>query len=185
MPSGSCESFRNGWRSSGWKLHPEKTRLIEFGRFAVREPEAAWRGETGDVHVSGLHALLWDELGAAAAFMVWRRHGEKRMAAKLQAIKAGACAAGCTSRWREVGAWLKTGGARAITNTMRCRATWLSLSVFRAAASAATGGAFYVVAVSGGKLDWERLRPIFDRWIPRPRILHPYPDERFDATHPR
>ena len=31
------------------------------------------------------------------------------------------------------------------------------------------------------KPDWEQLRPIFDRWIPRPRTLHPYPDARFDA----
>ena len=31
------------------------------------------------------------------------------------------------------------------------------------------------------KPDWEQLRPIFDRWIPRPRTLHPYPDVRFDA----
>ena len=31
------------------------------------------------------------------------------------------------------------------------------------------------------KPDWDRLRPIFDRWIPRPRTLHPYPDVRFDA----
>ena len=32
---------------------------------------------------------------------------------------------------------------------------------------------------------WDRLRPTFERWIPRPRILHPYPDARFDVTHPR
>jgi hypothetical protein len=31
------------------------------------------------------------------------------------------------------------------------------------------------------KPDWEQLGPIFDRWIPRPRTLHPYPDKRFDA----
>jgi len=31
------------------------------------------------------------------------------------------------------------------------------------------------------KPDWDRLRPIVDRWIPRPRTLHPYPDVRFDA----
>ena len=33
--------------------------------------------------------------------------------------------------------------------------------------------------------SWKRFRPTFDRWIPRPRVLHPYPDVRFDATHPR
>jgi RNA-directed DNA polymerase len=32
-----------------------------------------------------------------------------------------------------------------------------------------------------GKPNWERLRPIFHRWIPRPRTLHAYPDVRLDA----
>src|SRR5262245_5774707 len=34
-------------------------------------------------------------------------------------------------------------------------------------------------------LPWDRLKPIFDRWIPLPRVLHPYPHSRFAATHPR
>jgi hypothetical protein len=33
--------------------------------------------------------------------------------------------------------------------------------------------------------SWDRLRRAFQRWIPRPRILHAYPDVRFDAMHPR
>jgi len=40
------------------ELHPEKTRPIEFGRFAVRKPEATWRGKTRDLHLSGIHAFL-------------------------------------------------------------------------------------------------------------------------------
>jgi len=36
-----------------------------------------------------------------------------------------------------------------------------------------------------GMLPWDRLKPIFDRWIPLPRVLHPYPHSRFAATHPR
>ena len=47
-----------------------------------------------------------------------------------------------------------------------------------------------VVASSGppqsdGGCDWDRYCAIFDRWIPYPRILHPYPSVRFDAMHPR
>jgi RNA-directed DNA polymerase len=33
--------------------------------------------------------------------------------------------------------------------------------------------------------SWKRIRPTFERWLPRPRVQHPYPDVRFDATHPR
>jgi RNA-directed DNA polymerase len=36
-----------------------------------------------------------------------------------------------------------------------------------------------------GLLPWDRVRPIFDRWIPKPRVLHPYPSKRFFAIHPR
>ena len=36
-----------------------------------------------------------------------------------------------------------------------------------------------------GRPSWNRIRPTFERWIPRPEILHPYPGVLFDATHPR
>jgi len=31
--------------------------------------------------------------------------------------------------------------------------------------------------------DWPRLEAIADRWLPKPSILHPYPNLRFDAKH--
>jgi hypothetical protein len=31
---------------------------------------------------------------------------------------------------------------------------------------------------------WARLTPLLNRWVPQPRVLHPYPDARFSATHP-
>jgi RNA-directed DNA polymerase len=35
------------------------------------------------------------------------------------------------------------------------------------------------------RVSWDRLKPLLNRWIPYPRVLHPYPDRRFAATHPR
>jgi len=35
------------------------------------------------------------------------------------------------------------------------------------------------------RLAWERFVTILDRYLPRPRILHPEPGVRFDAKHPR
>src|ERR1039458_5078698 len=29
------------------------------------------------------------------------------------------------------------------------------------------------------RASWDRLNPILDRWIPVPRVLHPYPPQRF------
>jgi hypothetical protein len=34
------------------------------------------------------------------------------------------------------------------------------------------------------KKKWEKFTPVLERWIPPPRVLHPYPDARFYATHP-
>jgi RNA-directed DNA polymerase len=34
------------------------------------------------------------------------------------------------------------------------------------------------------KKKWEQLTPVLERWIPPPRVLHPYPEARFYATHP-
>jgi hypothetical protein len=36
-----------------------------------------------------------------------------------------------------------------------------------------------------GRLTAERLARLFNRWLPRPKVRHPYPRVRFDATHPR
>jgi RNA-directed DNA polymerase len=35
------------------------------------------------------------------------------------------------------------------------------------------------------RMPWSRFRSLAKRWIPKPRIVHPYPDTRFDARHPR
>jgi RNA-directed DNA polymerase len=34
-------------------------------------------------------------------------------------------------------------------------------------------------------LAWERMVQIADGWLPRPSILHPWPNQRFAVTHPR
>jgi hypothetical protein len=34
-------------------------------------------------------------------------------------------------------------------------------------------------------ISMDRLHRLINRWIPLPRVLHPYPMQRFDATHPR
>jgi len=35
------------------------------------------------------------------------------------------------------------------------------------------------------RMNWERFGPIVRSWIPMPKVLHPYPNERFYAKHPR
>ena len=34
-------------------------------------------------------------------------------------------------------------------------------------------------------MPWKRFTKIADRWVPKPKILHPFPNVRFFAKHPR
>ncbi|HYM13560.1 MAG TPA: group II intron reverse transcriptase/maturase [Bryobacterales bacterium] len=174
------EQFRERLAKFGLELHPEKTRLLEFGRFAAanRRKRGEKKPETftflGFVHQCGT-----DPRGR---FMVWRQTASKRMVAKLRQIKL-------TLRRRmhepvpRIGAWLRSvlqgfyryhavpGNLRALS-TFRHRLGHLWRSTLRHRSQRPNG-------------SWERLGPLFARWLPAARVLHPYPSIRFDATHPR
>jgi len=156
------KEFRERLAKFGLELHPDKTRLIEFGRFAARDRKA--RGE-----------------GKPETFTVWRITAKKRMVAKLKAIKAE-LQRRMHDRTAEVGAWLRKvvlgyyqyHAVPGNTTQLRifklrvCR-LWQSVLVRRS---------------QRAKMCWERFTPVLNRWIPPPRVLHPYPDARFYATHP-
>jgi len=99
------EAFRERLAKFGLELHPEKTRLIEFGRFATQDREKRGEGKPetftflGFTHYCGKRR-------SNGAFIVWRKTAKKRMVAKLHAIKAE-----LRLRMHEpvddVGAWLR------------------------------------------------------------------------------
>ena len=35
------------------------------------------------------------------------------------------------------------------------------------------------------EMTWDRMRKLANDWLPRPRILHPWPSKRFAVRHPR
>jgi hypothetical protein len=174
------KEFQERLAKFGLEIHPEKTRLIEFGRFAQvnRQRRGEGKAETftflGFTHYCGTNSK--------GQFEVWRRTAAKRMRAKLQGIKQE-----LRRHLHEpvsvVGAWLKrvvagyyryhaVPGNQEALGRFRdrlCRLWWQALR--RRSQKRRPG--------------WDRLRPVFNRWIPRPRVLHPYPDARFDAIHPR
>ena len=175
------EEFRNRLAKFGLQLHPEKTRLIEFGRFAVlnRKQRGEGKPETftflGFTHYCG-------KLRSTGAFTVWRETAKKRMAAKLQAIKSE------LSRRRHeppasVGEWLH----KVVLGYYQYHAVPGNLPQLKIFI-ARLGRLWRSVLVrrsQRGSLSWARLQRLFDRWIPPPRVLHPHPMQRFDATHPR
>src|SRR2546422_2052877 len=173
--------FRDRLVRFGLELHPDKTRLIEFGRFAVRNRKQLGQGKPETFTFLGFTHFCGN-LTSSGAFNVWRMTAKKRMVAKLHVIKAE-LQYRKHHRTSEVGAWLRkvvqgyyqyhavpgnTGQLRVFRRRV-CR-LWRSVLIRRS---------------QRAQVGWDRLNPLFNRWIPHPRVLHPYPDKRFDAIHPR
>jgi group II intron reverse transcriptase/maturase len=164
----------------GLEVHPEKTRLIEFGRYA--EGDRRRRGEGKAETFAFLGFTHYCGRNSRGNFVVWRRTAAKRMRAKLKAIKQE-----LRQRMHEpvavTGEWLK----RVVGGYYRYHAVPGNIVVLGRFRERLCRLWRQVLGRRSQrrKLGWDRLRPIFERWIPRPRILHPYPDVRFDATHPR
>ena len=165
----------------GLELHAGKTRLIEFGRFAAQNRKQRGEGKPrsftflGFTHYCGTRK-------SNGGFIVWRKTAKKRMVAKLHQLKA------VLRRWMhaptaQVEAWLKKvvldhyryhavpgNSDRLALFQHRLRVLWRNI-LFRRSQK--------------GRKFWKKLNRPLDRWIPFPRVLHPYPMERFCATHPR
>ena len=172
--------FRERLAKFGLEVHPEKTRLIEFGRFA--ETNRKQRGEGKPETFTFLGFTHYCGRNRKGSFVVWRRTAAKRMRAKLLLVKQE-----LRRKMHEpvgvVGGWLK----RVVEGYYRYHAVpgnMAALARFRDRLCVLWRQALRRRSQQR-KPGWERLRPIFERWIPKPRILHPYPDVRFDASHPR
>ena len=173
--------FRERLVRFGLELHPDKTRLIEFGRFAARDRKRRGEGKPETFTFLGFTHFC-GHLTSSGAFNVWRVTAKKRMVAKLSVIKAE-LQHRKHHRTSEVGAWLR----KVVLGYYQYHAVpgnSSQLRIFRRR----VGRLWRSVLVrrsERAQVRWDRLSPLLDRWIPEPRILHPYPDKRFDATHPR
>src|SRR5271168_2163048 len=100
------KEFRERLAKFGLEIHPEKTRLIEFGRFAARNRKQRGEGKPETFTFLGLTHYCGQRI-SDGAFIVWRITAKKRMVAKLKAIKAE-LQRRRHDRTATVGAWLRT-----------------------------------------------------------------------------
>lgn len=165
----------------GLALHPEKTRLIAFGRNAPgRRKGGGGRGgkpETFDF-LGFTHRCGKTQRGR---FIVVRTTMAKRFRATLAAVKARLR----DMRHRpipEQGAWL----ARVIRGWANYHAIPGNERLWAICAAASR---LWMRALRRRSqrhcLTWDRFRRIERRWLPRLQVLHPWPNVRFDARHPR
>ena len=172
--------FQERLAKFGLELHPDKTRLIEFGRFA--QDNRRQRGEEKPESFPFLGFTHSCGTNSKRHFVIWRRSVRKRVEAKLQAVKQ-------TLRARMhdpvpvVGKWLKS----VLTGYFQYHAVpgnWANLRLFRERI-----GRYWRRALERrsqkGRLKADRVTRLLDRWLPRPHLVHPYPSVRFDAKYPR
>lgn len=165
----------------GLELHSEKTRLIEFGRFAASNREKRGEGKPETFDFLGFTHMCGKN-GKTGYFVVCRKTVKKRLRAKLQAVKEE-----LRKRMHEpigeTGKWLE----KVVRGYYRYHAVpenLASLGLFRERLLRLWR---HVIRRRSQKRppNWDRLGRYFDRWLPRPCVLHPFPHVRFDARHPR
>jgi RNA-directed DNA polymerase len=173
------ENFRERLGKFGLELHPDKTRRIEFGRFAEQNRKRRGEGkpETFDflglTHISGKNRL--------GRFTVTRKTIRKRMRAKLREIKQQ-LRARMHDPVRQTGAWLKS-IVQGHFNYYAVPGNLDSLGVFR---ERILGQWRHALRRRHQRpFSWTRALALAARWLPTPRVLHPYPAVRFAASHPR
>lgn len=165
----------------GLELHPEKTRLIEFGRFAAMNRTQRGKGKPetfdflGFTHICGIARKT-------GYFVVKRKTVKRRMQAKLQMLKQE-----LRRRMHEpkarTGEWLES-VVRGYFQYHAVPGNIGSLSLFRERLERLWRHVLRRRS-QRHRPSWKRQRGLFHRWLPRPSVLHPYPSVRFDAMHPR
>jgi group II intron reverse transcriptase/maturase len=180
-----AERFLHEWKARlqkfGLELHPDKTRLIEFGRHATENRKQSGEGKPevfnflGFTHICG-------KTRKTGRFIVRRKTIQKRLSAKLSELKAE-----LRRRWHqpvaEVGKWLRSvvqgyfnyhavPGNMDSLNSFRAQVIWRWHRALRRRSQR-------------DRRTWERSWSLVDRWIPSAKILHPHPNLRFDAKYPR
>jgi RNA-directed DNA polymerase len=156
------------------ELHPEKTRLLEFGRFAAENRKR--RGQRKPVTFNFLgFTHICGKRKSNGRFTVLRQTMRQRLQAKLSEEKA-------ELRRRmhdpipEVGKWLRSvvgGHVRYYGVPMNNQA----LHLFRFQVGRHWHSALARRSQTG-RIHWDRMQRLIDRWLPPPRVCHPYPLRR-------
>ena len=174
------DAMRERLQKFSLSLHPDKTRLVEFGRFAADRRKRRGLGKPETFSFLGFTFIAGKSL--RGRFLLKRRSRRDRMRAKLKEV-AGELRQRMHQSIPEQGVWLKqvvtgyfvyhavpTNSAALVTFRDGIIARWRWVLHRRSQKSA---------------LTWTRMKQLADDWLPKPRILHPWPNQRFAVNHPR
>jgi RNA-directed DNA polymerase len=171
------EELRQRFGKFNLTLNEDKTRLIEFGRFAAENRKRRGEGKPESFEFLGFtHSCSRTRNGK---FVVLRHTARRRMRAKLKEIKEE-LRQRLHSSIQEIGRWLQSvlrghyryygvpRNGRAL-NAFRHFVTrlWFRASRRRSQKS---------------RINWKKMDRLTKRWFPYPKILHPYPWQRVRVT---
>src|SRR5271166_1019975 len=174
------DAMRVRFEAFALSLHPDKTRLIEFGRHAAVRRERRGLGKPETFNFLGFTFICGQS--RQGRFLLHRKSRGDRMRAKLQEVHEELR----RRRHQAIplqGEWLRSvvsgyfnyhavpTNSRALTVFhYHIRRLWLRTLQRRSQRDGST---------------WQRIEKLAAEWLPKPRILHPWPRDRFAVRHPR
>ena len=174
------EAMRQRLEDYALALHPEKTRLIEFGRRAADNRARRGLGKPETFNFLGFTFICGRS--RRGRFLLHRKTRRDRMGVKLQEIK---------DELRErmhwpiptQGKWLR----QVVKGFFAYHAVPTNLPALGAFRTHVTRHWLRTLRTRSQKdrYEWDRIRKIANDWLPQPRILHPWPNVRFAVRHSR
>jgi group II intron reverse transcriptase/maturase len=174
------DEMRERLREFALSLHPEKTRLIEFGRFAAERRERRGLGKPETFNFLGFTFICGKT--RAGKFQIKRKTRRDRMRVKLRMVKEE-MRRRMHQPIRVQGKWLWH-VVRGYFNFHAVPTNFRALVAFRTEIAKR----WYRVLIRRSErtnLNWDRMKRLIDEWLPQPRILHPWPDKRFAVRYSR
>jgi len=174
------DALRKRFEQFGLELHGEKTRMLAFGRFAATRRRQRGLGRPETFAFLGFTVICGKT--RRGAFQLQRKTRGDRMRATLQVIKTQ-----LRARMHEAipvqGRWLRS-VVRGYFAYHAVPTNYRALLAFRHHITDLWRRTLRRRSQKDA-LTWERMTKLAAAWLPTPRILHPWPSERFTVKHPR
>ena len=174
------EQLRERLRSFSLELHPEKTRLIEFGRFAAERRARQQKGKPETFNFLGFTHICGKT--RQGSFQLRRRTMKQRLQRKLLEVKK-------ELRQRQHHPVNKQG--RYLRDVVRGFFQYHAVPTnFRALRSFRTAierlwRSTLLARSQKDRTSWTRTKALSERWLPPAAIQHPWPTARFERHHLR
>jgi len=159
----------------GLELHPGKTRLIEFGRFAASNRTKRGEGKPETFEFLGFTHIC-ERRRSDGGFTVLRKTISRRLRQKAKEVRV------MLMRRRhqpvpDQGRWLRS-VVRGFFNYYAAPGNRRAMKGFRTLVNRAWLHALRRRSQKGRTLTWKRMKRLIATWIPAVEVLHPYPNQR-------